>query len=219
VVLLPVLAFLKAPLGKFYDFRKLFYLYLILIVIQSLFVRGGLPLLKVGSIHLLTTDGLIYGLAVIIRFMILVGSGLILITCDTAKLLLAMTKMKIPYEIVFMIQLGIRFIPTLIGELNATFNAIQLRGADLRRVYKRKVLKIYLEIFTPLVFGIMQKAEQLSILLELRSFRRYPERTYYHTIVMKKADYVVITLASVAAIAFIYGAVLYHKEQIPLIWQ
>lgn len=215
IILLPVLAFLKTPLGKFYDFRKLFYLYLILIIIQSLFVRGGAPLLKIGTIHLLTTDGLIYGLAVVMRFIILVGAGLILVACDTTKLLLAMSKMKIPYEIVFMIQLGIRFIPTLIGELSATFDAIQMRGADLRRVYKRKVFKVYLEIFTPLVFGILQKAEQLSILLELRGFRRYPERTSYKTIAMKKRDYIVIALTSAATMVFIFGAILYGKEQIP----
>ncbi|HED24662.1 MAG TPA: energy-coupling factor transporter transmembrane protein EcfT [Firmicutes bacterium] len=219
IILFPTLIILKTPLDKLYDLRKLFYLYLILIIIQSLFVRSGEPLLKAGAIYLLTTDGLIYGLAVVMRFIILAGAGLILVTCDTAKLLLAMTRMKIPYEIVFMIQLGIRFIPILIGELSSTFSAIQLRGADLRRVYKRKVLKVYLEIFTPLVFGILQKAEQLSILLELRGFRRYPERTFYQTIVMRKTDYAVIVLTAAAAVIFIYLALLHGRGQLSLVFR
>lgn len=207
IFLLPVLVLLKAPLAKFYDLRKLIYLYLVLIIVQSLFVRSGEPLIRAGGIYLLTTDGLRYGLAIVFRFIILAGTGLILLSCNTAELLLAMTRMKIPYEIVFMIQLGIRFIPILISELSSTFNAIQLRGADLRKVYRRKVFKVYLEIFTPLIFSILKKAEQLSILLELRGFRRFPTRTYYRNIKMGRIDYILITITLLLTAAFTLAAV------------
>jgi len=197
------LALLKVSLQSFFDFRKLIYLYLVLIVIQSLFIRGGEPLITIGELHLLTTESIIYGIAIILRFLILIGAGLILLSCDLSEMLLAMDRMHIPYEIVFMIQIGIRFIPVLINELSNIFDTIQLRGVDLRKVYKRKVIRVYISIFTPLIYSIWQKAEQLSILLELRGFRRYPTRTYYRTISMGTIDYIIIGLSLSLAVIFV----------------
>lgn len=197
------LVMLKVSLHVIIDFRKFLYLYLILIVIQSLFIRGGEPLVTIGEFHLLTTESIIYGIAIILRFLILIGSGLILLNCDMSEMLLAMDRMRIPYEIVFMIQIGIRFIPVLINELSNIFDTIQLRGVDLRRVYKRKVIRVYISIFTPLLYSIWQKTEQLSILLELRGFRRYPTRTYYRTISMGIIDYTIIGLSLSLAILFV----------------
>ncbi len=211
-ITLVALWLLKVPLQLFYDFRKFFYLYLFLIIIQSLFVRGGEPLVSLGQFHLLTTDSLIYGLAVILRFFILVGTGLILINCDLSEMLLAMTKMHVPYEIVFMIQIGIRFIPVLINELGNIMNTIQLRGVDLRKVYKRKVIRVYIGIFTPLLYSIWQKAEHLSILLELRGFRCYPTRTYYRDIKMSIADYAIIGLSVSLAAVFVILVSIYTSR-------
>jgi energy-coupling factor transport system permease protein len=149
---------------------------------------------------------------VILRFFILVGSGLILINCDLSEMLLAMTRMRIPYEIIFMIQVGIRFIPVLISELSNIMNTIQLRGVDLRKVYMRKVIRVYVGIFTPLLYSIWQKAEQLSILLELRGFRRYPTRTYYRDISMGMIDYAIIGLSVSLAAAFVILVSIYTSH-------
>lgn len=184
----------KIPANIFFEFRKYIFTYLVLIVIQSLFVRSGEILICLGQLPLLTTGGLVYGVSIILRFLILAGSGLILVNCHTAELLLGLVKLRLPYEIVFMIQLGIRFIPVFFNELQNIFNTIQLRGVDLRKVYKRKVIRVYIGIFTPLIYSVWQKAEHLSILLELRGFRRFPDRTYYRDIAMSKMDYMVIGL-------------------------
>lgn len=204
VLIIGALILLRVPLNAFLDFRKLIYLYLILIIIQSLFIQSGKPLIELGGLYLLTTDGLLFGLSIILRFLVLVGSGLILISCNTGEILLALSKMRIPYEIVFMIQLGIRFIPVLVGELGNILNTIQLRGVDLRRVYKRKVIRVYIGIFTPLLYSILLKAEQLAILLELRGFRYHPTRTFYRSIQMKGIDYAVISLSLALTGVFIF---------------
>ena len=201
-----LLLWLRAPLHLFWGIRKFLALYLILIVIQSLFVKSGDPLVTIGSFSIVTTGGIVYGFSIIFRFLVLIGSGLIILNCNTGELLLALVKMKVPYEIVFMIQLGIRFIPVLIAEMGNIFTAIQLRGVDLRKVYKRKVVRVYTGIFTPLLYGILQKAEQLSILLELRGFRKMPDRTYYRSISMSRLDYGIIVISTLAAALFILGA-------------
>ena len=184
------LVLFRIPVNIFLGFKNFIFLYVILMVIQSLFVSSGEPLIRIGGLYILTTDGILYGLSVILRFLILAGSGLILVACNTSELLLGLVKLRIPYEIVFMIQIGIRFIPVFVGELQNIFNTIQLRGVDLRKVYKRKVLNVYISIFSPLLYSVWQKAEKLSILLELRGFRKYPARSYYRDISLKKIDYV-----------------------------
>jgi len=202
-----LLLWLRAPLYLFWGIRKFIVLYLILIVIQSLFVKSGAPLLSIGSFSLVTTGGVVYGFSIVLRFLVLIGSGLIILNCNTGELLLALVKMRVPYEIVFMIQLGIRFIPVLIAEMGNIFTAIQLRGVDLRKVYKRKVVRVYTGIFMPLLYGILQKAEQLSILLELRGFRRMPDRTYYRSISMGRLDYGIILVSALLTVFFMLGAV------------
>ncbi len=188
----------------FRGFKKFIYMYAMLMIIQSFFVKSGEPLIKLGNTYLLTTGGIFYGISIILRFLILVGSGLILVDCNTSELLLALVKLRIPYEIVFMIQMGIRFIPVFINELQNIFSGIQLRGVDLRKVYKRKVLRVYISIFSPLIYSVWLKAEKLSILLELRGFRKFPTRTYYRDISLKKLDYVVISLSLIVTVVLVY---------------
>ncbi len=202
--LLTVILF-RVPLHIFRGFKGFIYMYAALMVIQSFFVRDGEPLLQLGSIYLLTTDGVLYGISIMLRFFILVGSGLIILNCNTSELILALVKLRIPYEIVFMIQVGIRFIPVFMGELQNIFHGIQLRGVDLRRVYKRKVLKVYVSIFSPVIYSVLQKAEKLSILLELRGFRKSPTRTYYRDISLGRIDYVVMTLSLIITAALVYA--------------
>ncbi|NLW07989.1 MAG: energy-coupling factor transporter transmembrane protein EcfT [Clostridia bacterium] len=205
VVNILTLSILGLPLAIFRGFYKFIGLYVLLIVIQSFFVKSGEPLLKLGEMYLLTTDGIWYGLAIILRFLILAASGLFLMHCNPTELTLALVKLRLPYEIVLMVQIGIRFIPVFINELQNTFNAIQLRGVDLRRVYKRKVLRVYVSIFSPLLYSVWQKAEKLSILLELRGFRKVPVRTYYRDIALSRTDYVIMATALLMTAIFVYA--------------
>lgn len=71
------------------------------------------------------------------------------------ELILDMVKLGITYEIVFSILIALRFMTILICEMQNTVNAIQLRGVDMRKVYKRKVLIVYISFFSPIfiVFG------------------------------------------------------------------
>jgi energy-coupling factor transporter transmembrane protein EcfT len=85
------------------------------------------------------------------------------------------------------------------------FNAIQLRSVDLRRVYKRKIIKVYVSIFSPMLYSVWQKAEKLSILLELRGFRKLPVRTYYRDITFGRIDYVVMVVSLLMTAIFIYA--------------
>lgn len=203
---LAVLLFFKVNIRICMNFKHLLLLYFGLIIVQSFFVKSGTPLVQVDGIYFLTTDGLIYGCSITLRFLVLVSSGLLLTSCNTAELMVALVKMKMPYEIVFMIQLGIRFVPVLMGEIKNTLDLVQLRGVELNKVYKRKVIKVYVGIFSPLIYTIWEKAVKLSTLLELRGFRKHKTRTYYRSISFRRIDYYIIFFTLVCTAVFIYVA-------------
>lgn len=190
--------------GTLKGIKKLLYISATMILLQSVFVRTGHPIFRLGETVILTYDGVSLGVSVFLRFLILMLSGLFILNSNISQLTRGLVKLGMPYEIAFMIQLGARFIPVLAEEIGEILNSVQLRGVDLKKVYKRKIIRVYISIFLPIVYSIWQKAEKLSVLLEMRGFRMSSERTYYREIQFKRRDYVIICLYIFLAGVFIY---------------
>ncbi|RKL61505.1 energy-coupling factor transporter transmembrane protein EcfT [Thermoanaerobacteraceae bacterium SP2] len=197
------LVLFKIRIKILFSIKKLLYISITMIVIQSMFVRTGHPLLKPGGICLLTDDGIIYGAAIFLRFIILILSGMFILNSNISQLTRGLVKLGMPFEIAFMIQLGVRFVPVFFEEMGEILNSIQLRGVDLRKIYKRKVIKVYVSIFSPVIYSVWDKAEKLAILLELRGFRTNSARTYYREVCFKKIDYVIMILYLLWAAVFV----------------
>lgn len=205
IINIVVLFLLKVPI-KLDGMKNIFYTSIALIVVQSFFIQDGDCILMIKDICILTSDGLYYGMEIITRFFILLLSGLILYHANDNELILGLVKLKVPYEIVFMIQLAIRFLPAFIEEMQDTIYAIQLRGVDLKKVYKKEILKLYVQIFTPIVYSAWSKAEKLSVLIELRGFKKNSFRTYYREIYFKRKDYIIMYISLMMTAIFVYTA-------------
>ena len=200
-----VLALFRVNFFLLRGFKGFVFMFSGLIVMQSFFVREGEPLWQVGEAVLLTTGGIYYGISILLRFLVLACSALLMAGCDPQELVLALVKMRVPYEVAFMIQLGIRFMPVMFEELQNIINSIQLRGVDMRKVYRRKILRFYTNLFSPLIYSVWQKTEKLAILLEMRGFRSSPERTYYRDIVLTRTDYLVMGVVLTSAFVFVFA--------------
>ena len=193
----------RVPLTVVPFIKKIIFFYLFLIIMQSFFVQDGTVLFSLGQYPLITTGGILYGVSIFLRFMILFCSALMIAGCRSSELLQGLTKLRLPYEVVFMIQVGIRFVPLLATEMQNTFNSLQLRGMDVRKIYKKDIIKSYCQIFSPIVYCVWDKAREFSILLELKGFRRYPERTYYYDIKMGKRDYITMMIYLIITFVFV----------------
>lgn len=204
IISLLILFLFKIPIYKYGKYKKLLLLYMGLIIIQSIFVHSGKPLIVIGNYYLLTVDGFVYGGIVVLRFMIFLASGLLLLSNTNMELITALSRLKIPDEIIIMIMVGIRFFPVILEEIQGTLNFIQLRGVNLKKVYKGKVLKVYIKIFYPIVYSIWIRAEKISMLMELRGFRSYHTRVYYREIEFSKIDYIIMSFTLFGAVLFIY---------------
>lgn len=190
---------LSSPLKRL---RKLWYFFIVLALVQSLFTYGGETLMALGDIRILTTAGLEAGVSIILRMSIIVYSAMIIASASSMDIVYGLTAMKLPQEIGFMVLLAIKFLPLFREEFSDSIIAVQLSGAELKKIPIGKKLSLYTYILTPSVIKALNRARFISLSMECRGFRAYPARTFYRRLKMKRADYITIlvTLASTIVI-------------------
>jgi len=166
-----------------------------LIVIQSLFVRDGNPILAIQGFALVTDTGLQRSLGYLFRVLIIFMSGMILATSSMRDLLQALHQLKLPYEIGLMVAIGVKFLPIFMQEVQDAFLAMQLRGIDIHRLPVAKRIQIFSYLFIPLVGSTINKAERLSETIESRGFQIGIKRTQFRKLQLRSVDWICMGLA------------------------
>ncbi|MGE5458882.1 MAG: energy-coupling factor transporter transmembrane component T family protein [Methanobacterium sp.] len=179
------------PIRSVQTLGKILPLLGLLFFLQCIFTRQGMPLLTVHGITLATNLGLNMGLGVILRIAIIIISGMILLSSSERDFLQGLVQWKIPYEIAFMVMLGLHFLPILREEALNVYHAVQMRGMELQKISARQKLKLYTRMMLPILSGALYRAEQMSIAMEARAFRAYPQRSYLRKLELKTLDYFV----------------------------
>lgn len=194
VTLLISLAFKVDMLQVLRKIKRLLYVLLAIAIVQSIFSAGGegRTLIEIGKFTILTTVGLQKGLEFIIRIMIIISSATIITTSNSREIVQGLVQWKLPYEIAFMVLIGIRFLPILMDEIKDSLVAIQLRGIEIERIPWKKKFYVYSYLFTPILISTIIKAQRLSMSIEMRGFRAYETRTSYMVLRMSYVDYLVI---------------------------
>lgn len=186
----------KVNLKKsFNKIKRLLYLIIVIAIIQSIFSSEGDIILSVGRVMLLTINGLEKSFQFILRIIIVIISATIITSSSSREIVQGLVQWGLPYDIAFMVALGIRFLPLLTEEIKDSLIAIQLRGIEIRKISIRKRISLYSHIFTPILAGTILKAEKLSTAIEMRGFRAYERRTSYLVLKMSKWDYLFIFIS------------------------
>ena len=183
--------------------RKFIFLLIGIVFLQSIFSPSGQIILSLGNLSILTTGGLLKGIRVILRMLIIIISATIMAGSSPREIIQGLIQWKIPYEIAFMVSLAIRFIPILGQEAKDAFTAIQLRGIEIDKLSMTKRFKVYSYMFMPVLSGVIHRARELSTSLEARAFRAFPERTSYIKLKLKNTDYVIMTISIFFAISML----------------
>ena len=183
--------------------RKMLPLLLLLFLVQCIFTRQGAPLLTVYGIGIITDMGLNTGLGVMLRIITIIISAMILLSSSERDFLLALVQWKIPYEIAFMVMVGLHFLPILREEALNVYYAVQMRGTELQKISTSQKFKLYTLIMLPIISGAIHRAEQMAISMEARAFRAFPQRTYMRKLRLKKIDYCVQIGAVLACVSLL----------------
>ncbi|MEC0094084.1 energy-coupling factor transporter transmembrane component T family protein [Paenibacillus macquariensis] len=158
----------------------------------------------------ITMEGLHNGILIVWRIilLILLSSMLTLTTQPLTlahgleKLLAPLSKLNVPVEqFSLMIVIAIRFIPTFVQELNRILLAQKARGYDITSLTLPKRIFAYIPMLIPLLFTIIQRAEQLTYAIDARAYGNGKGRTTFKQLKFQQMDYqlggivIIITLS------------------------
>lgn len=162
--------------------------------------QEGVVLLDVG-IFSIYDQGLIHGASITwrIAFIILLASLLMLTTKPLVlsngleRLMKPLKKVRLPvHEFALMVVIALRFIPTLLQEVDKLIKAQSARGAQFSSgpIFKRVMTVI--PIIIPLFISSFQRADDLALAMESRAYRGGEGRTQLVVISFRQLDMIIL---------------------------
>lgn len=190
-------------------------------VLNIFYVRGGTPLVDWKFIHI-SSNGLFTALFMAVRILclVVVSSMLTYTTTPTMltdaieKLLSPLKLFKVPVAtLAMMMTLALRFIPTLIDEIDRITNAQKARGANLDDGKLLDRVKALVPIIVPLFVSSIRRAYELADAMDCRCYTGGPGRTRMKQMKLHAGDFVglaitVVFVAGIIVLNHFFGAVL-----------
>ena len=119
-------------------------------------------------------------------------------------LLAPLRRLKLPVDdFALMCLIALRFMPTLLEEVEQLIKAQTSRGADMTRGTMRERLQSLTMLFVPLMQGVLRRAAELATALEARGYEVEGRQTFLHETSLGLVDYVALgglVLVSVGAL-------------------
>ena len=190
----------------FMRLKRLWQALIFVSIIRSVFTPSGAVLLEIAGIQLLTVGGIEIGVLVLLRLTLFIMCGAMFTCYSVRSLIQGMVQIKMPYEIAYMISVGVRFIPKLAQELKDSLTALQLRGVVIEELKLKKKISLYTYLILPVIVSSMQNAKELAMSMEMRAFRAYRERTSFFVLNFRKSDFVMFGIILIYSAAI--GAIL-----------
>lgn len=177
-------------------------------------------------------EGFTYGIKQSLRLVTPMTLGLLIFwTENPMKILVGLTKLKLPYVISFMVMTCLRFIPITIGEARVTLSSQKLRKYkpfDIKGiVLGYGLFKTTLAVMLPLLANCVRKSTTMARSADSRAFRAYEERSELYDSTMKAKDKILIGAFTLSTTFILTGKLLlylwvadkYYNEALqPLYW-
>lgn len=195
--------------------RMLVIILLFTSAMQIIYNTEGTVLWKPFENHdfAVTTGGIYAAVFLIFRIAILiVYSSLLTYTTSPTVLTDAIERLLSPlkylhvnvHALSMMMTIALRFIPTLIEEINIIMNAQKARGADLESGNIIARAKALVPIFVPLFVNSFRRAYELAFAMECRCYNGSNTRTRMKIMKMSARDYILLfsCIFLIAAVVF-----------------
>ena len=187
----------------------------------NLFYGEGEPLVSLGKLKI-TMDGVMTAVFMAVRIieLVIVGSLLTYTTSPTEltdaleRLLKPLKVFKIDVHVIAMtMTIALRFIPTLIEEIDKIMAAQKSRGADMESGGLIRRAKGLVPILIPLFISSFRRANELADAMECRCYRGGAGRTKMKEMHLHTGDFfalaaVVLYIAGIFVVNHFLGSVL-----------
>jgi len=190
------------PVLPFFFFLFLMYIF---------FTPGRpMPPFPIGPVRI-SYEGLNLGILQVWKFLLLVVVASILtMTTTQSEITMGLERLLRPirvtgissHDIAMLVSLALRFMPTLLDEMNSVSEAQLARGANFNpRSMSGKIRAIsYLAV--PLAVNIFRRCDELVDAMEARGYQQ-GSRTYLRELVLSRSDYCLIAAIIVVMITVV----------------
>lgn len=158
------------------------------------------------------SEGLFHGIVQSLRFNTTLVIGCFIIwTTQPRDLLLALTQLRVPATLAFMVTTALHFIPFITNEAATVLRSQRLRGFRYFRLNLLATCRGVLNSFRPILAGNIRHATHLSESVESRGFSAETStgRTSLRTLQMGAWDYTLLAVLFTCLISIIALKVLY----------
>ena len=184
-------------------------------IINIFYITGGKELISLGFITV-TEKGVFTAIFMAIRIIFLIiSSSLLTYTTVPTQLTDAIERLLSPLKIfhipvhtlAMMMTLALRFIPTLIEEVERITNAQKARGADFESGSFMDKIKALIPILIPLFISAFRRAYELSYAMTCRCYTGGEGRTRMKQMKLKAGDFISLAVFIIGVV----GVVLINK--------
>ena len=154
--------------------------------------------------------GLLIGAAVLERLVILMLGGALLAGYPGHALVQAMLQLRLPYQLAYMVSVGLRFVPQFSESFRDSLTAMQLRGVDFHRMKWKVRFKIYTYLLMPTIASGVNSARKLAMAMELRGFGALDSRSAYAPLALRRRDWLTFSAVIVWAMILVAGQILWR---------
>jgi|SRR5579859_224818 len=148
---------------------------------------GGAWLLVTGSAVLLV----FFALSILVT----TTTSPVMLIEGVTMLLAPLRRLKMPVDdFALMSLIALRFVPTLLEEVEQLMKAQTARGADVANGTLSERVQSATTIFVPLIQGILRRASELATALEARGYQVEGRQTFLHETHFGLLDYLVMAV-------------------------
>ncbi len=185
-------------------------IFVLFTIILNFFIYPGEILWQWGFLKL-TKEGLVQGLTMGYRLLLLVAIASILtlttkpmdLTDGMERLLWPFSKVGLPsHEIAMIMSIALRFIPTILDELERIMLAQRARGADFSSKNIKTRVKQLLPLMVPLFVSAFRRADELALAMEAKCYHGGKGRTHWRRTLWRGGDTLLLAALMLLVAAF-----------------
>lgn len=199
--------------------KAIVFIIVVTVIINVFFYSEGKKLLD-WWVFTVTDEGLIFASKMAMRLTFLV-MGTSLITLTTTPMSLTdgleslfkpLNKIGFPvHDVAIIMSIALRFIPTLMEEIDKIMMAQKARGASFDSGGLIKRAKALVPILIPLFVSTFRRADELALALDSRCYNATPNRTKMKLLKLTSKDLFVLSF-----ILLFFGVIITLKVVLPL---
>ena len=152
-------------------------------------------------------EGLLHGAIQSLRFNTTLTIGCFIVwSTQPRDLLLAFVKLRVPYNLAFMVNTGLHYIPLIAAESANVIRSQRLRGFRYFQFNPLQIIRGLLNSFRPILTNNIRRATHLGEAVESRAFSpdiAGKQRTYLRSLKMQPRDILLITTGAAILVVVI----------------